>query len=382
MDSLRHWVLEMHVDGFRFDLAATLAREIHEVDRLSAFFDVIHQDPVISQVKLIAEPWDLGEDGYQVGNFPAGWAEWNGKYRDTIRRYWKGDWGQVGELGYRLTGSSDLYESSGRRPYASVNFITCHDGFTLADLVSYDEKHNEANGEDNRDGASDNDSWNCGAEGPTDDPAIVALRERQMRNFLVTLFLSQGIPMLAAGDEVARTQNGNNNAYSQDNELSWFKWSFTRAQTRQREFTRRLIALRLANPVFHRRTFFQGRRIHGSGVKDLSWFRPDGKEMAEDEWQDWFSRCVGLRLAGDAIEEVDPRGEPIVGDTFLLLLNAHHEAVPFVLPAPRARVRWELVFDTGSWDFEPRGGRLRAGDVYPLAGRTVAVLRLRRERRP
>ena len=382
MDSLRHWVLEMHVDGFRFDLAATLAREIHEVDRLSAFFDVIHQDPVISQVKLIAEPWDLGEDGYQVGNFPAGWAEWNGKYRDTIRRYWKGDWGQVGELGYRLTGSSDLYESSGRRPYASVNFITCHDGFTLADLVSYDEKHNEANGEDNRDGASDNDSWNCGAEGPTDDPAIVVLRERQMRNFLVTLFLSQGIPMLAAGDEVARTQNGNNNAYCQDNELSWFKWSFTRAQTRQREFTRRLIALRLANPVFHRRTFFQGRRIHGSGVKDLSWFRPDGKEMAEDEWQDWFSRCVGLRLSGDAIEEVDPRGEPIVGDTFLLLLNAHHEAVPFVLPAPRARVRWELVFDTGSWDFEPRGGRLRAGDVYPLVGRTVAVLRLRRERRP
>ena len=382
MDSLRHWVLEMHVDGFRFDLAATLAREIHEVDRLSAFFDVIHQDPVISQVKLIAEPWDLGEDGYQVGNFPAGWAEWNGKYRDTIRRYWKGDWGQVGELGYRLTGSSDLYESSGRRPYASVNFITCHDGFTLADLGSFDEKHNEANGEDNRDGASDNDSWNCGAEGPTDDPAIVALRERQMRNFLVTLFLSQGIPMLAAGDEVARTQSGNNNAYCQDNELAWFKWSCTRAQARQLEFTRRLIALRLANPVFHRRTFFQGRRIHGSEVKDLSWFRPDGKEMAEDEWQDWFSRCVGLRLAGDAIEEVDPRGEPIVGDTFLLLLNAHHEPVPFVLPAHRTRVRWELVLDTGSWDYEPRSRHFRAGDVYPLDGRTVAVLRLRRGRRP
>jgi isoamylase len=382
MDSLRHWVLEMHVDGFRFDLAATLAREIHEVDRLSAFFDVIHQDPVISQVKLIAEPWDLGEDGYQVGNFPAGWAEWNGKYRDTIRRYWKGDWGQVGELGYRLTGSSDLYESSGRRPYASLNFITCHDGFTLADLVAYDEKHNEANGEDNRDGASDNDSWNSGAEGPTDDPAIVALRERQMRNLLVTLFLSQGIPMLAAGDEVARTQNGNNNAYCQDTELSWFKWSFTRAQARQREFTQRLIALRLANPVFHRRTFFQGRRIYGSAVKDLSWFRPDGKEMTEDEWQDWFSRCVGLRLAGDAIEEVDPRGEPIVGDTFLLLLNAHHEPVPFVLPAHRVRVRWELVLDTGSWEFERRGRHFRAGDVYPLGGRTVAVLRLRRGRRP
>jgi isoamylase len=382
MDSLRHWVLEMHVDGFRFDLAATLAREIHDVDRLSAFFDVIHQDPVISQVKLIAEPWDLGEGGYQVGNFPAGWAEWNGKFRDTIRRYWKGDWGQVGELGYRLTGSSDLYETSGRRPYASVNFITCHDGFTLNDLVAYDEKHNEANGEDNRDGASDNDSWNSGAEGPTDDPAIVALRERQMRNLLVTLFLSQGIPMLTAGDEVARTQNGNNNAYCQDTELSWFKWSFTRAQARQREFTQRLIALRLANPVFHRRTFFQGRRIYGSAVKDLSWFRPDGKEMTEDEWQDWFSRCVGLRLAGDAIEEVDPRGEPIVGDTFLLLLNAHHEPVPFVLPAHRVRVRWELVLDTGSWDFERRGRHFRAGDVYPLGGRTVAVLRLRRGRRP
>jgi isoamylase len=382
MDSLRHWVLEMHVDGFRFDLAATLAREIHDVDRLSAFFDVIHQDPVISQVKLIAEPWDLGEGGYQVGNFPAGWAEWNGKFRDTIRRYWKGDWGQVGELGYRLTGSSDLYETSGRRPYASVNFITCHDGFTLNDLVAYDEKHNEANGEDNRDGASDNDSWNSGAEGPTDDPAIVALRERQMRNLLVTLFLSQGIPMLTAGDEVARTQNGNNNAYCQDTELSWFKWSFTRAQARQREFTRRLIALRLANPVFHRRTFFQGRRIYGSAVKDLSWFRPDGKEMTEDEWQDWFSRCVGLRLAGDAIEEVDPRGEPIVGDTFLLLLNAHHEPVPFVLPAHRVRVRWELVLDTGSWDFERRGRHFRAGDVYPLGGRTVAVLRLRRGRQP
>jgi isoamylase len=381
MDSLRYWVLEMHVDGFRFDLAATLAREIHDVDRLSAFFDVIHQDPVISQVKLIAEPWDLGEGGYQVGNFPAGWAEWNGKFRDTIRRYWKGDWGQVGELGYRLTGSSDLYETSGRRPYASVNFITCHDGFTLADLVTYDEKHNEANGENNRDGASDNDSWNCGVEGPTDDPAIVALRERQMRNLLLTLFLSQGIPMLTAGDEVARTQNGNNNAYCQDNELSWFKWSLTRAQARQREFTRRLITLRLANPVFHRRTFFQGRRIHGSEVKDLSWFRPDGKEMTEDEWQDWFSRCVGLRLAGDAIEEVDPRGEPIVGDTFLLLLNAHHEPVPFVLPAHRARVRWELVLDTGSWDFEPRGAHFRAGDVYPLGGRTVAVLRLHRGRR-
>jgi glycogen operon protein len=381
MDSLRYWVLEMHVDGFRFDLASALAREFHDVDRLSAFFDVIHQDPVISQVKLIAEPWDLGEGGYQVGNFPAGWAEWNGKYRDTIRRYWKGDWGQVGELGYRLTGSSDLYEQSGRRPYASVNFVTAHDGFTLADLVSYNVKHNEANGEGNRDGTDDNLSWNCGVEGPTDDPAILALRERQMRNFLATLFLSQGIPMLSGGDEVARTQQGNNNAYCQDNEISWFRWPVTRAGAQQLEFTRRLIALRLSEPVFHRRKFFQGRQIRGAEVKDLSWFRPDGKEMTEEEWNNWFSRCIGLRLAGDAIEEVDALGEPIVGNTFLLLLNAHHEPVPFVLPAHRARLRWELVLDTQSWEFEPRGRVYRAGNVYPLAGRALALLRLRQPRR-
>ncbi|HET7877063.1 MAG TPA: glycogen debranching protein GlgX [Methylomirabilota bacterium] len=380
MDSLRYWVLEMHVDGFRFDLASALAREFHDVDRLSAFFDVIHQDPVVSQVKLIAEPWDLGEGGYQVGNFPVGWAEWNGRYRDTIRRYWKGDERQVAELGYRLTGSSDLYEQGGRRPSASINFVTAHDGFTLADLVSYNAKHNEANGEENRDGTDDNASWNYGVEGPTDDLQVTALRERQMRNFLTTLFLSPGIPMLSGGDEVARTQHGNNNAYCQDNEIAWFPWPLSRAALRQFEFTRRLIRLRLEQPVFHRRRFFQGRRIHGSEVKDLSWFRPDGKEMTEDEWNSSFTRCLGLRLAGDAIEEVDDSGEPIIGDTFLMLLNAHHEPISFVLPVHRTRVRWELMLDTRAWEIGPRGQAFRAGDQYPLEGRSLAVLRLRRTR--
>jgi isoamylase len=382
MDSLRYWVLDMHVDGFRFDLAAALARELHDVDRLSAFFDVIHQDPVISQVKLIAEPWDLGEGGYQVGNFPVGWAEWNGKYRDTIRRYWKGDTGQVAELAYRLTGSSDLYEMGGRRPYASVNFVTAHDGFTLADLVSYEAKHNLANGEDNRDGTDDNRSWNCGVEGPTRDPKIIALRERQMRNFLATLFLSQGIPMLLAGDEIGRTQRGNNNAYCQDNELSWLAWPPTETGRRLTEFTRRLIRLKHENPVFHRRTFFQGRRIQGSAVKDLAWLRPDGHEMTDDEWPDSGSRSLGLRLAGDAIEEVDDLGEPIVGDTFLILLNAHHEPVPFVLPAHAARVLWEPVLDTRDWDGVADRPAQRTGEHYRLEGRSLAVLRLQRNPRP
>ena len=376
MDSLRYWVLEMHVDGFRFDLAAALARELHDVDRLSAFFDVIHQDPVISQVKLIAEPWDLGQGGYQVGNFPVGWTEWNGKYRDTIRRYWKGDEGQVAELAYRLTGSSDLYEMGGRRPYASVNFVTAHDGFTLADLVSYNDKHNLANGENNRDGTDDNNSWNCGVEGPTDDPKIVALRERQLRNLLATLFLSQGIPMLLGGDEMGRTQRGNNNAYGQDTELSWFHWPPTETGRRLVEFTRRLIQLKQANPVFHRRMFFQGRRIQGSAVKDLAWFRPDGQEMTDEEWQNSFSRCLGLRLAGDAIEEVDDLGEAIVGDTFLILLNAHHEPVPFVLPAHETRVTWEPVLDTRDWDGDAERPALRTGEQYMLEGRSLAVLRL------
>jgi isoamylase len=382
MDSLRYWVLEMHVDGFRFDLAAALARELHDVDRLSAFFDVIHQDPVISQVKLIAEPWDLGQGGYQVGNFPVGWAEWNGKYRDTIRRYWKGDEGQVAEVAYRLTGSSDLYETGGRRPYASVNFVTAHDGFTLADLVSYNDKHNEANGEGNRDGTDDNSSWNCGVEGPTDDPQITALRERQMRNLLATLFLSQGIPMLVGGDEMGHTQDGNNNAYCQDTPLSWFHWPPSETGRRLIDFTRRLIQIKHANPVFHRRMFFQGRRIQGSAVKDLAWFRPDGKEMTDEEWRNGLSRCLGLRLSGDAIEEVDDMGEPIVGDTFLILLNAHHEPVPFVLPAHEARVRWEPVLDTRDWDGEADRRPLRTGARYLLEGRSLAVLRLGRPSRP
>src|SRR4029453_10845206 len=285
----------------------------------------------------------------QVGNFPAGWAEWNGRYRDTIRRYWKGDGGQVADLAYRLTGSSDLYESGGRRPSASVNFVTAHDGFTLLDLVRYNDKHNEANGEDNRDGTNDNLSWNCGVEGPTDDPAITALRERMLRNFLATLFLSQGVPMLLGGDEIGRSQQGNNNAYCQDNELSWVNWTLSRTAKAQVEFTRRLIRLRLGHPVFHRRGFFQGRRIAGSEVKDLSWFRPDGKEMTDEEWTNGSTRCLGLRLAGDAIEEVDRAGESIRDDTFLLLLNAHHEPIDFVLPAHRARMRWELVLDTRAW---------------------------------
>jgi isoamylase len=375
MDSLRYWVTEMHVDGFRFDLASALARELHAVDRLSSFFDVVHQDPLISQVKLIAEPWDLGEGGYQVGNFPPGWAEWNGRYRDTVRRYWKGDGGQVGDLAYRLTGSSDLYESDGRRPSASINFVTAHDGFTLLDLVSFNDKHNEANAEENRDGTSENLSWNCGAEGPTEDPAILALRERMLRNFLVTLFLSQGVPMLLGGDEIARTQQGNNNAYCQDNELSWVNWTLSRNARAHLEFVRRLIRLRLAHPVFHRRRFFQGRRIEGSEVKDLSWFRPDGKEMTQEEWTNSATRCLGLRLAGDAIEEVDRAGEPIRDDTFLLLLNAHHEPIDFVLPAHRARMRWELVLDTRAWTVKAQA--FRAGDQHRLEARSLALLRQR-----
>ncbi len=378
-DSLRYWVLEMHVDGFRFDLASTLARELHDVDRLGAFFDIIQQDPVISQVKLIAEPWDLGPGGYQVGNFPVLWAEWNAAYRDTVRRFWKGDGGQVGALGYRLTGSSDLYGHNGRLPYASINFHTAHDGFTLHDLVSYNEKHNKANGEENRDGHNENLSWNCGAEGETDDAEITALRERQKRNFLATLFLSQGVPMLLAGDECGRSQGGNNNAYCQDNEISWLHWRLGRSQRELLEFARFLIDLRHEHAVLRRRDFFQGRRIRGSEVKDLAWFRADGKEMMEEDWNNPEMRCFGLRLAGDAIEELDDRGNRIVDDTLLILLNAHHEAIPFTLPAHRRKVRWQVVLDT----YEPRIERkkhrlMRGGEVYDLRDRSLAVLRLPR----
>jgi isoamylase len=376
MDSLRYWVLDMHVDGFRFDLASALARELHDVDRLGAFFDIIHQDPILSRVKLIAEPWDLGEGGYQVGNFPVGWAEWNGLYRDTVRSFWRGDEGQAGALGYRVTGSSDLYQHDGRRPYASVNFVTAHDGFTLHDLVSYNDKHNEANGEGNRDGHDHNLSWNCGVEGPTEDRAVRELRERQKRNFLATLLLSQGVPMLCAGDETGRTQQGNNNAYCQDNELSWIDWHLDASRRALLDFTRTLLQIRARHPVFRRRGFFQGRRIRGSEVRDLSWFRPDGKVMAEEDWANPGTRCLGLRLAGDAIGEVDAEGRRIVDDTFLILLNAHHGPLPFVLPQHRRGTRWHLLVDTRAPVTAKRQRRWRGNDTYPLESRSLALFRL------
>lgn len=381
MDSLRYWVLEMHVDGFRFDLASALARELHAVNQLSAFFDILHQDPVLSQVKLIAEPWDLGEGGYQVGNFPVGWAEWNGKYRDTIRRYWRGDGGQVAEVAYRLSGSSDLYQGTGRRPYASVNFITAHDGFTLCDLVSYNERHNEANGESNRDGSDENLSWNCGVEGPTDDLEILCLRYRQIRNMLATLILSQGVPMICGGDELGRTQQGNNNAYCQDNEVTWYDWTLTKAQQSILSFTKQIIDLRQQHPVFRRRRFFQGRQIWGAEVKDIAWFRPDGKEMADEDWQKGYVKCLGMRLSGDTIEETDFKGNPIRDDTFLLLFNAHHEPLPFILPAHKAGVRWQLVIDTSAWEsVGKRVTLLKGGEQHDLEARSLALLKLKPRR--
>lgn len=377
MDSLRYWVTEMHVDGFRFDLASALARELHAVDRLSAFFDILHQDPILSQVKLIAEPWDVGEGGYQVGNFPVGWAEWNGKYRDTIRRYVKGDGGQVAELAYRLTGSSDLYSMSGRRPYASVNFITAHDGFTLHDLVSYNDKHNEDNGEENRDGTDDNASWNCGVEGPTEDPKITSLRERQKRNFLTLLFLSQGVPMLCGGDELGRTQGGNNNAYCQDNAISWYDWKLDRMNQGLLNFTKNLIDFRKRHPVLRRRRFFQGRHIRGSEVKDVSWFRPDGKEMSDHDWNAGYAKSLALRLSGDAIAERDEKGRPITDDTLLILLNAHHEPLAFTLPAHKRGVKWQPLFDTAvDAGTEKLVYVLKGGERYELDARSIAVLRL------
>jgi glycogen operon protein len=374
MDSLRYWILEMHVDGFRFDLASTLARELGEVDRLGSFFDIIHQDPVISQTKLIAEPWDLGEGGYQVGNFPNLWAEWNGIYRDTVRAFWKGDEGQVGSMGHRLTGSSDLYGQGGRRPYASINFVTAHDGFTLEDLVSYNDKHNEANGEDNRDGHDHNLSWNCGVEGPTDDAKIVALRERQKRNFLATLLLSQGVPMLSGGDEIGRTQHGNNNAYAQDNELSWHDWNLDGRRRSLLEFTRELVRLRRQHPALRRKQFFFGRAIY-SDLKDLTWIRPDGREMTGTDWQNPGTRAFALRLAGDTIEEVDERGERIVDDTLLILVNGFWEPLSFVLPAHKSGVRWEPLLDTSAAR-PPRRRTLRGGQTYDMEPRSLAVFRL------
>jgi len=376
MDSLRYWALEMHVDGFRFDLAAALARELHDVDRLGGFLDIIQQDPVLSQLKLIAEPWDIGEGGYQVGNFPAGWAEWNGKYRDTIRRYWKGDGGQASELAYRLSGSSDLYEGSGRKPFASINFVTAHDGFTLRDLVSYDHKHNEANQEDNKDGSDDNQSWNCGVEGPPDDPTIKELRARQQRNMLATLLLSQGVPMICGGDEIGRTQRGNNNAYCQDNEISWVNWDISSEEQALFTFTSALIMLRAAHPVFRRRQFFQGRSIYGADIKDLSWFRPDGEEMTEEDWKQGYGRCLGVRLAGDHIEEKDHLGNPILDNTFLLLINAHHEPIQFTLPKPLATVQWQLVLDTVQEVVPAHAPLIAEGNHYDLKGRSLALMQI------
>ena len=319
MDSLRHWVLEMHVDGFRFDLASALARDVVEVDRLGAFFDIIHQDPVLSRVKLIAEPWDLGPNGYQVGHFPVLWTEWNGKYRDCVRRFWKGHGGSVGELASRLAGSSDLYAHNGRRPNASLNFITAHDGFTLRDLVSYNEKHNEANGEMNRDGSQDNESWNCGIEGPTNNLEVNALRARQQRNFLATLLLSQGVPMLQAGDEFGRTQQGNNNAYCQDSPLAWLHWDLTLEQQDLLDFTRSLTRVRQNHPVFRRRRFFQGRPIYGAGVKDLHWIKSDGTEMSDLDWQASHVACLGMVLPGNQIDETNDQGDRIRDESFVIL---------------------------------------------------------------
>ena len=373
MDSLRYWVQEMHVDGFRFDLASALARELHEVDRLGTFFDIIRQDPLLSQVKLIAEPWDLGEGGYQVGNFPSGWAEWNDKYRDTMRAYWKGDGGLIGDFARRLTGSSDLYGRSGRRPHASINYITAHDGFTLRDLVSYNEKHNEANGEGNRDGAANNLSWNCGVEGPTDDPAINELRERQVRNLLGTVLLSQGVPMMLAGDEIGRTQRGNNNAYCHDNEISWVDWVLDPSRERLLGYARRMVALRRSHPVFRRRHFFQGRSVRGSDEKDIAWLTPDGTEMSVEEWDNNFARCLGVFLGGEALREVDERGRRVVDDSFLLLFNAHHDAIPFKLPDLGAG-GWLALVDTAFGNGLLPEGTYQPNGTYKLAGRSLALL--------
>jgi len=376
IDSLRYWALEMHVDGFRFDLAVSLGRNHEGFDKLHTFFQAIQQDPVLSQLKLIAEPWDVGEGGYQVGNFPPLWAEWNGKYRDAVRSFWKGDEGRIGEMGYRLTGSPDLYQHSGRRPYASINFVTSHDGFTLADLVSYNTKHNELNGDGNRDGENNNQSWNCGAEGPTDDPQINALRDRQRRNFLATLLLSQGVPMLSGGDEWGRTQNGNNNVYCQDNPLSWFNWDRDDRQNQFLEFTRNLIQFRRAHPVFRRPKFFQGRRIPGSEIRDVMWFNPGGNQMSEEEWTSPFVRCLGMLLSGDMVDVLSFHGEPVRDDTFLLLLNAHYEPIPFVLPGQK-EIEWQLILDTtdpAGFLADPK--RFFSGDEVNLGGRAVCLLKL------
>jgi isoamylase len=375
MDSLRYWVLEMHVDGFRFDLASALAREFYDVDRLSAFFDLVQQDPTVSQVKLIAEPWDVGPGGYQVGNFPPQWTEWNGKYRDTVRDFWRGEPATLGEFAARITGSADLYAHSGRRPGASINFVTAHDGFTLADLVSYNETHNEANGEDNRDGESHNRSWNCGVEGPTDDPEVLELRAKQRRNFIATLFLSQGVPMLLHGDELGRTQNGNNNAYCQDNELTWVYWS-TVDQSLS-DFTEQVSRLRREHPVFRRRRFFDGRPVRrgpGRGLLDIAWLTPDAREMAEEDWEAGFGKSVAVFLNGQGLADRDTRGERVTDDSFLLCFNAHDGQIDFTMPSSEYAGKWEVVLDTATPKLtEPL--TVEAQSVVTVEPRSLLVLR-------
>ncbi len=375
MDSLRYWVLEMHVDGFRFDLASALARELYDVDNLSAFFDIIHQDPVLADVKLIAEPWDVGTGGYQVGNFPLLWSEWNGRYRDTVRDFWRGADQTLGEFAYRFTGSADLYQTNGRSPYASINFITAHDGFSLYDLVSYNEKHNDANGENNNDGDSHNRSWNCGAEGQTDDPGIIALREQQKRNFLVTLFLSQGVPMLVSGDEMERTHNGNNNGYCQDNEVSWLNWEFPELKADLLDFTRELIFFRRKHPVFKRRKWFQGKPIYGKTVNDIGWFDPNGNEMAEEQWDVGYSKAIGLFLNGEEIPRRGPQGQRIMDESFLLFFNAHWELIEFTLPVVLQDREWTVVIDTKEPHFVQNGSSYKGNKAVPVTGRSVVVLR-------
>lgn len=379
MDSLRYWVLEMRVDGFRFDLASALARELYDVDKLGAFFDIIHQDPVISQVKLIAEPWDLGPGGYQVGNFPVGWAEWNGKYRDTVRRFWKGEGGVVSELATRLAGSSDLYEQSGRRPYASINFVTSHDGFTLDDLVSYNDKRNEANSENNKDGENQNFSFNHGVEGPANDPAVLALREQQKRNFFATMCLSQGVEMIRGGDELGHTQQGNNNAYCQDNEISWLNWNLDKRRRDFLEFAKKAIALWKNNPVFQRRRFFEDRPLRGSDVKDIYWLEPSGSEMTDEMWNAPEARSLGILLPGDAIDEMDESGERISGNTFLLLFNAHDQDIAFAMPSHVGVAEiheqfWETALDTARPNDPSQ--LVKPTSHYRLKAKSLAVFRL------
>jgi len=376
MDSLRYWILEAHVDGFRFDLAAALARELHDVDRLSTFFELVQQDPVVSQVKLIAEPWDVGEGGYQVGNFPPLWSEWNGKYRDAVRDFWRGQPSTLPEFASRLSGSSDLYETSGRRPVASINFVTCHDGFTLTDLVSYNSKHNEANGEANHDGSNDNRSWNCGAEGPASDPAIIAVRARQRRNFLATLFCSQGVPMMLAGDELGRTQDGNNNAYCQDNEVSWMDWGTAQDNADLLEFTWVVSKLRRDHPVFRRRRFFRGTPAGDGHVADIAWLTPSGREMADQDWATPYARAMTVFLNGDALTEPDPHGDPVRDDSFLIMLSADREPLEFTVPGPKYGGCWVVVLDTaGDPPAQNSSQELRPGDRLLRTGGSMAVLR-------